>query len=151
MWRFLLKKYPLYGNRFIDNYARACNPATKIRRNEMEGMEKMAKKPVKITDTTFRDGHQSILATRVRTEDMVPIAEEMDRVGFYSVEMWGGATFDVAHRFLGEDAWERVKVLKKLMPRTPFQMLLRGQNLVAYRNHPDDLVEAFIEKSAAVV
>jgi pyruvate carboxylase subunit B len=116
----------------------------------MEGMEKVAKKPVKITDTTFRDGHQSILATRVRTEDMVPIAEEMDRVGFYSVEVWGGATFDVAHRFLGEDPWERVRILKKLMPKTPFQMLLRGQNLVAYRNHPDDLVEAFIEKSAEV-
>ncbi|MEW6377395.1 MAG: pyruvate carboxylase subunit B, partial [Thermodesulfobacteriota bacterium] len=71
-------------------------------------------------------------------------------VGFHSVEMWGGATFDVTHRFLGEDPWERVRVLKKLMPKTPFQMLLRGQNLVAYRNHPDDLVEAFIEKSAEV-
>ena len=116
----------------------------------MEGMEKIARKPIKITDTTLRDGHQSTLATRMRTEDMVPIAEEMDRVGFHSVEVWGGATFDVAHRFLGEDPWERVKVLKKLMPKTPFQMLLRGQNLVAYRNHPDDLVEAFIEKSAEV-
>ena len=116
----------------------------------MEGMDKVPKKPIKITDTTFRDGHQSSLATRMRTEDMVPIAEELDQVGFYSVEMWGGATFDVAHRFLGEDPWERVRVLKKLMPRTPFQMLLRGQNLVAYRNHPDDLVEAFVEKSAEV-
>ncbi len=116
----------------------------------MEGMDKIGKKPVRITDTTFRDGHQSSLATRMRTEDMVPIAEELDQVGFHSVEMWGGATFDVAHRFLGEDPWERVKVLKKLMPKTPFQMLLRGQNLVAYRNHPDDLVEAFVEKSAEV-
>jgi pyruvate/oxaloacetate carboxyltransferase len=116
----------------------------------MEGMSKVAKKPLKITDTTFRDGHQSSLATRMRTEDMLPIAAELDQVGFYSVEMWGGATFDVAHRFLGEDPWERVKVLKKLMPKTPFQMLLRGQNLVAYRNHPDDLVEAFVEKSAEV-
>jgi pyruvate carboxylase subunit B len=116
----------------------------------MEGMDKIERKPVKITDTTLRDGHQSTLATRVRTEDMVPIAEEMDKVGFHSVEMWGGATFDVAHRFLGEDPWERVKVLKKLMPKTPFQMLLRGQNLVAYRNHPDDLVESFIERSAEV-
>jgi pyruvate carboxylase subunit B len=114
----------------------------------MEVMDKIMKKPLKITDTTFRDGHQSSLATRMRTEDMIPIAEELDKVGFHSVEMWGGATFDVTHRFLGEDPWERVKVLKKLMPRTPFQMLLRGQNLVAYRNHPDDLVEAFIEKSA---
>jgi len=116
----------------------------------MEGMEKMAKKPVKITDTTLRDGHQSSLATRMRTEDMLPIAAELDQVGFHSVEMWGGATFDVTHRFLGEDPWERVRVLKKLMPKTPFQMLLRGQNLVAYRNHPDDLVEVFIEKSAEV-
>ena len=81
---------------------------------------------------------------------MVPIAEALDQVGFYSVEVWGGATFDVAHRFLGEDPWERPRVLKKLMPKTPFQMLLRGQNLVAYRNHPDDLVNAFIEKSAEV-
>jgi pyruvate carboxylase subunit B len=116
----------------------------------MEGMEKIPKKPIQITDTTFRDGHQSSLATRMRTEDMIPIAEELDQVGFHSVEMWGGATFDVTHRFLGEDPWERVRVLKKLMPRTPFQMLLRGQNLVAYRNHPDDLVEAFVEKSAEV-
>jgi pyruvate carboxylase subunit B len=116
----------------------------------MEGMEKIARKPVKITDTTLRDGHQSTLATRMRTEDMVPIAAELDQVGFHSVEVWGGATFDVSHRFLGEDPWERVRVLKKLMPKTPFQMLLRGQNLVAYRNHPDDLVEAFVEKSAEV-
>ena len=116
----------------------------------MEGMDKMPKKPVGITDTTFRDGHQSTLATRMRTEDMIPIAEELDKVGFHSVEMWGGATFDVTHRFLGEDPWERVRTLKKVMPRTPFQMLLRGQNLVAYRNHPDDLVEAFVEKSAEV-
>ena len=116
----------------------------------MEGMDKIPKKRIKITDTTLRDGHQSTLATRMRTEDMVPIAADMDQVGFHSVEVWGGATFDVAHRFLGEDPWERVKVLKKLMPKTPFQMLLRGQNLVAYRNHPDDLVEAFVEKSAEV-
>jgi len=116
----------------------------------MEGMEKIKKKPIKITDTTLRDGHQSCLATRMRTEDMVPIAGELDQVGFHSVEVWGGATFDVAHRFLGEDPWERPKILKKLMPKTPFQMLLRGQNLVAYRNHPDDLVASFIEKSAEV-
>jgi pyruvate carboxylase subunit B len=116
----------------------------------MEGMEKMERKPIKITDTTLRDGHQSCLATRMRTEDMIPIAAELDQAGFYSLEVWGGATFDVTHRFLGEDPWERVRTLKKLMPKTPFQMLLRGQNLVAYRNHPDDVVEAFIEKSAEV-
>ena len=113
-------------------------------------MEKAVKKPVKITDTTFRDGHQSSLATRMRTDDMIPVAKELDDIGFHSVEIWGGATFDVTHRFLGEDPWERVRTLKKLMPKTPFQMLLRGQNLVAYRNHPDDLVEAFVEKSAEV-
>src|SRR5512136_2891551 len=116
----------------------------------MEGMDKIPKKPIKITDTTFRDGHQSTLATRMRTEDMIPIAAELDSVGFHSVEVWGGATFDVTHRFLGEDPWDRVRVLKKLMPKTPFQMLLRGQNLVAYRNHPDDLLAAFVEKSAHV-
>ena len=116
----------------------------------MDHMNKLPKKPLKITDTTFRDGHQSTLATRMRTEDMIPVAKELDDIGFYSVEVWGGATFDVTHRFLGEDPWERVRTLKKLMPKTPFQMLLRGQNLVAYRNHPDDLVEAFVEKSAEV-
>ncbi len=113
-------------------------------------MESIPKKPIRITDTTLRDGHQSCLATRMRTEDMIPIAEALEEVGFHSVEVWGGATFDVAHRFLGEDPWERPKILKRFMPKTPFQMLLRGQNLVAYRNHPDDLVEAFIERSAEV-
>ena len=113
-------------------------------------MDRVPKKPIKITDTTLRDGHQSTLATRMRTEDMIPIAADLDKVGFHSVEVWGGATFDVSHRFLGEDPWERPRVLKKLMPKTPFQMLLRGQNLVAYRNHPDDLVEAFIVKAAEV-
>jgi pyruvate carboxylase subunit B len=117
---------------------------------EGEYMDNAPKKPIKITDTTLRDGHQSCFATRMRTEDMVPIAEALDQIGFHSVEVWGGATFDVAHRFLGEDPWERPRILKKLMPKTPFQMLLRGQNLVAYRNHPDDLVEAFVEKSAEV-
>ncbi len=116
----------------------------------MEGMEKIPIKPVGITDTTLRDGHQSNLATRMRTEDMIPIAEELDQVGFHSVEVWGGATFDVCHRFLAEDPWERVRTLKKLMPKTPFQMLLRGQNLVGYRHYADDLVEAFVEKCAEV-
>jgi pyruvate carboxylase subunit B len=86
----------------------------------------------------------------MKTEDMLPIAEKMDKVGFYSVEMWGGATFDVMTRFLNEDPWERVRVLKEKMPNTKFQMLLRGQNLVGYRNYADDVVEAFIEKAAEV-
>jgi pyruvate carboxylase subunit B len=109
-----------------------------------------AKNPVKICDTTFRDAHQSTLATRMRTEDMEWMAPEMDKCGFYSMEVWGGATFDVPHRFLGEDPWDRPRKLKKLMPNTPLQMLLRGQNLVAYRNHPDDLVDAFVKQAAEV-
>jgi len=110
----------------------------------------MPRKLLRITDVTFRDGHQSLFATRMKTEDMLPIAEKMDKVGFYSVEMWGGATFDVMTRFLNEDPWERVRVLKEKMPNTKFQMLLRGQNLVGYRNYADDVVEAFIEKAAEV-
>ena len=109
-----------------------------------------AKNPVKICDTTFRDGHQCTLATRMRTEDMEWMAPEMNQCGFYSMEVWGGATFDVPHRFLGEDPWDRPRKLKKIMPDTPLQMLLRGQNLVAYRNHPDDLVDAFVEQAAEV-
>lgn len=106
------------------------------------------KGPVKITDTTFRDGHQSTLATRFRTEDMLPIAEKMDAVGFHSMEVWGGATFDVATRFLNEDPWERLVELKKRIKKTPLQMLLRGQNLVGYRNYADDVVEAFVLEAA---
>jgi pyruvate carboxylase subunit B len=111
----------------------------------------MAKKnPLKIMDTTFRDAHQSSFATRMRLEDMEPIAADMDKMGFHALEVWGGATFDVTTRFLNEDPWERVRILKKLMPKTPFQMLLRGQNLVGYRNYADDVVEAFVKHSAEV-
>jgi pyruvate carboxylase subunit B len=110
----------------------------------------MTNKPVKITDLTLRDGHQSLFATRMRTEDMVPIAPDMNRTGFYSMEVWGGATFDVATRFLNEDPWDRVRTLKKLMPDTPLQMLLRGQNLVGYRNYADDVVTAFVRHAAEV-
>ena len=103
--------------------------------------------PVKIQDLTLRDGHQSIYATRGRTEDFIPIAELMDGAGFYSVEVWGGATFDTMHRFLGEDPWERIRTLKKYITKTPFSMLLRGQNLVGYRNYPDDVAEAFVDRA----
>ncbi|MEJ5301485.1 MAG: pyruvate carboxylase subunit B [Thermodesulforhabdaceae bacterium] len=103
--------------------------------------------PVKVQDLTFRDGHQSLFATRGRTEDFIPIAEDMDKVGFYSMEVWGGATFDTMHRFLAEDPWERIRTLKKYIKNTPFSMLLRGQNLVGYRNYPDDVAEAFVERS----
>ncbi len=103
--------------------------------------------PVKVQDLTFRDGHQSLFATRGRTEDFIPIAEEMDKVGFWAMEVWGGATFDTMHRFLGEDPWERIRTLKKYIKNTPFSMLLRGQNLVGYRNYPDDVAEAFVERA----
>jgi pyruvate carboxylase subunit B len=107
------------------------------------------KNPVGITDTTLRDAHQSTLATRLRTDDMKHLAEGIDRVGFHSVEVWGGATFDVATRFLGEDPWDRIRKLKGIFKKTPLQMLLRGQNLVGYRNYPDDVVRAFVETAAS--
>ncbi|MDA8124636.1 MAG: pyruvate carboxylase subunit B [Deltaproteobacteria bacterium] len=106
------------------------------------------KNPVRITDVTFRDGQQSLIATRMQTKDMEGIAAEVDKLGFYSAEVWGGATFDVAIRFLNEDPWERVRILKRLMPNTPLQMLLRGQNVVGYRNYPDDVVTAFVQHAA---
>ena len=106
-------------------------------------------KAVKITDTTFRDAHQSLMATRMRTDSMLPIAEKIDHVGFHSLEVWGGATFDVCIRFLNEDPWERLRQLRRNIKKTPLQMLLRGQNLVGYRNYPDDVVEEFVEKAAA--
>lgn len=106
-------------------------------------------KPIRITDTTLRDGHQSLLATRVKTGDMLPIAPKIDDVGYWSVEMWGGATFDTSLRYLKEDPWERIRLLKAVMPKTPFQMLLRGQNLVGYRHYADDVVERFIDRAIA--
>lgn len=106
------------------------------------------KNPLKITDLTLRDGHQSLFATRMRTADMEPIAPEMNKAGFWSMEVWGGATFDVMTRFLNEDPWERLRILKKLMPDTRLQMLLRGQNLVGYRNYADDVVAAFVHHAA---
>lgn len=108
----------------------------------------MNKNPLKFTDLTLRDGHQSLLATRMRTEDMLPIAAEMDKAGFYSLEVWGGATFDVPTRYLNEDPWERLAAIKWLAPKTPLQMLLRGQNLVGYRNYADDVVTAFVKHAA---
>ncbi|MEA1945237.1 MAG: sodium-extruding oxaloacetate decarboxylase subunit alpha [Euryarchaeota archaeon] len=104
--------------------------------------------PVAITDTTFRDAHQSLIATRMRTDDMLPIAEKLDSAGFFSLEVWGGATFDVCIRYLNEDPWDRLKRLKEAITKTPLQMLLRGQNLVGYRHYPDDIVIKFVEKSA---
>ena len=105
-------------------------------------------RPIKITEVVLRDAHQSLLATRMRTEDMLPIAEKLDQVGFFSLEMWGGATFDSCIRFLNEDPWDRLRKLKQKMPNTPFQMLLRGQNCVGYRHYADDIVERFVKHSA---
>lgn len=104
-------------------------------------------KPLALTDVVLRDAHQSILATRLRTEDMLPIAPLLDKVGFWSLESWGGATFDSCIRYLGEDPWERIRELKKVMPNTPQQMLLRGQNLLGYRHYADDLVHKFVERA----
>ncbi|NMB40328.1 MAG: oxaloacetate decarboxylase subunit alpha [Firmicutes bacterium] len=103
------------------------------------------KKKVGITDTTLRDAHQSLLATRMRTEEMLPITTEIDQVGYHSLEMWGGATFDTCMRFLKEDPWERLRLLREHFKKTKLQMLLRGQNLLGYRHYPDDVVEAFVK------
>jgi pyruvate carboxylase subunit B len=111
-------------------------------------IEASPKRQVFLTDVALRDGHQSLLATRMRTEDLLPVASEMDEVGFWSVEVWGGATFDSCLRFLKEDPWERLRALREAMPKTRLQMLLRGQNLVGYRHYADDVLEKFIELSA---
>ncbi len=105
-------------------------------------------KPLGITDVVLRDGHQSLLATRMRIDDMLPIAEKLDQVGFWSLESWGGATFDACIRYLGEDPWERIRLFKAAMPKTPQQMLFRGQNILGYRHYADDLVEKFVERAA---
>ena len=104
-------------------------------------------KPLKITDTILRDAHQSQAATRMRTEDMLPACPILDRIGYHSIECWGGATFDACMRFLNEDPWERLRTLRKALPNTKLQMLLRGQNLLGYRHYSDDVVELFIKKS----
>jgi pyruvate carboxylase subunit B len=106
------------------------------------------KVPLRVTDVTLRDGQQSLIATRMRTSDMEEIAADMEKVGFHSMEVWGGATFDVALRFLNEDPWERPRILKKILPSTPLQMLLRGQNLVGYRHYADDVVIEFVKQAA---
>ena len=116
--------------------------------HERAGYGNVTSSPVGITDTTFRDAHQSLLATRLRMADMEPLAEEMDAVGFHSMEVWGGATFDAATRFLAEDPWDRLRRFKALVPNTPLMMLLRGQSLVGYRTYADDVVDAFVARSA---
>lgn len=106
------------------------------------------KRPLGITDVVLRDASQSLLATRIRLDDMLPIAAKLDELGFWSLESWGGATFDACIRYLGEDPWERIRELKKVMPNTPQQMLFRGQNILGYRHYADDVVEKFVERAA---
>ena len=106
------------------------------------------KKPLGITDVVLRDAHQSLFATRMRIDDMLPIAEKLDQIGFWSLESWGGATFDACIRYLGEDPWDRIRELKKAMPNTPQQMLFRGQNILGYRHYADDVVQKFVERAA---
>lgn len=114
-------------------------------RSHQEKVEE--KKAVKVTELLLRDAHQSLLATRMKTEDMLPICEKLDSVGYFSLEVWGGATFDSCLRYLGEDPWERLRQIKKALPKTPLQMLLRGQNILGYRHYADDVVERFVDKS----
>ncbi|PYR83925.1 MAG: oxaloacetate decarboxylase [Acidobacteria bacterium] len=109
----------------------------------------MNQKPVGITELVLRDGNQSLLATRMRIEDILPICEKLDRIGYFSAEVWGGATFDACIRYLGEDPWERLRRIRKAMPNTPLQMLFRGQNILGYRHYADDVVESFVERAAA--
>ena len=110
--------------------------------------QNLAKTRLGITDVVLRDAHQSLLATRMRIDDMLPIAAKLDQVGFWSLESWGGATFDACIRYLGEDPWERLRKFKEAMPNTPQQMLFRGQNILGYRHYADDLVEKFVERAA---
>ena len=104
-------------------------------------------KKVYITDTILRDAHQSQAATRMRLADMLPALEALDKAGYWSLECWGGATFDACMRFLGEDPWERLRALRRAMPNTRLQMLLRGQNLLGYKHYADDVVDLFVKKS----
>ncbi|GFP33393.1 pyruvate carboxylase, partial [Candidatus Hakubella thermalkaliphila] len=108
----------------------------------------MKNRPIKITDTTLRDGNQSLWLARLRTEDILPILPKMDQMGFSSIEVWGGAIFDACLTFLKEDPWQRLRAIKERVPKTPLQMLLRGQNLVGYRHYSDDVVHKFVKLAA---
>ena len=112
-------------------------------------MTEIAKKPIKITETILRDAHQSLIATRMTTEQMLPILDKLDRVGYYSLECWGGATFDSCLRFLKEDPWDRLRKIRDKVKNTKLQMLFRGQNILGYRPYGDDVVEYFVQKSIA--
>ena len=127
-----------------------ANPQSELyktapKRSQEKNMAEV-KKPLGITEVVLRDAHQSILATRLRVEDMLPICEKLDKIGYWSIESWGGATFDACIRYLGEDPWERLRLLKAAMPNTPQQMLFRGQNILGYRHYADDVVDKFVER-----
>src|SRR3974377_1724601 len=109
----------------------------------------MADKTIQLTELILRDAHQSLMATRMALEDMVPVCEDLDNAGFWSIECWGGATFDACVRFLNEEPWERLRTFRKLLPKSRLQMLLRGQNLLGYRHYEDGVVDRFVEKAAA--
>ena len=135
---------------FWDKFKRRASPKKrrKSKRPETFELEASPGRTIHLTDVSLRDGHQSLLATRMRTEDLIPTAEQLDAVGLWSLEVWGGATFDACLRFLKEDPWERLKAFRQAAPNTRLQMLLRGQNLVGYRHYADDVLEQFIVKSA---
>jgi pyruvate/oxaloacetate carboxyltransferase len=116
--------------------------------NIQDRTSQMTDNKLAITDLVLRDAHQSLFATRMRVEDMLPIAAQLDDIGFWSLETWGGATFDACIRYLGEDPWERLRLLKAAMPKTRMQMLFRGQNILGYRHYADDVVERFVERAA---
>ena len=107
------------------------------------------KKKILVTETVLRDAHQSLIATRMSTEEMLPILDKLDKVGFHSLECWGGATFDSCLRFLNEDPWERLRTIRKHCPNTKLQMLFRGQNMLGYRHYADDVLEYFVQRSVA--
>ena len=112
-------------------------------------MAELEKKPVKIVETVLRDAHQSLIATRMTTEEMLPVLDKLDKIGYYSLECWGGATYDSCLRFLNEDPWDRLRTIREHCPNTKLQMLFRGQNILGYRPYADDVVEYFVQKSAA--
>ena len=127
--------------------AKEETPSIEIKEAAPVKKEQKPKARVGIMETAFRDAHQSIMATRLRTDDMLPICEAMDEVGYHSIEMWGGATFDSAMRFLNEDPWERLRQIKKRLKNTKTQMLMRGQNIVGYRHYSDEVVREFVKRA----
>jgi len=131
----------------VEKNDKTVAPTEQVSTKETGLMGRPISNGVKITETVLRDGHQSLIATRMTTEDMLPIIEKMDQAGYFSLEMWGGATFDVCLRFLKEDPWERLREIRKRVKNTKLQMLLRGQNLVGYRHYPDDIVVKFVQKA----